>query len=116
MATELSYEYLQPPSEALDCPICRATLLDPVIALDCQHVFCRACLSRALLDSRTCPIDRSPIEQSRISKAPGLVRAMLDELAVSCTACEWQGRREDWEKHVDSHESPDSLEVSYTIV
>jgi hypothetical protein len=91
------FEYLEAPSEALDCPICRSTLQDPVEITSCQHIFCSRCLAK--WNYAACPIDRAKLDQAGVRRASALVRSLLDDARVQCGECDWQGRREDWDSH-----------------
>lgn len=106
----MAYEYIPPAPDSLDCPICKQPLQDPVLPSECMHIFCSGCLTQSLSTSATCPIDRSPVHLSSIRQAPQLIRAMLDDLQVKCTTCEWTGRREDHLLH-----SCNTLEASIPL-
>lgn len=67
----------------------RTPFIKPVMAPTCHHIFCSHCIHRALSLSPTCPIDRSPLVPDELVPAPGVVRQMVDELAVYCT---WRER------------------------
>lgn len=107
----MPFEYTSPTPDSLDCPICRQPLQEPVLPPECMHVFCSTCLARSLSHSPTCPIDRRPIQLSNIRPAPRLIHALLDDLPVDCTDCEWTGRREDYDKHHCSPNPQDESEV-----
>ncbi|GAA5871610.1 hypothetical protein JCM16303_000808 [Sporobolomyces ruberrimus] len=97
------YEYLDPQliSPSLECPICRSPLVDPIMPRACQHLFCAACLHRALDSSPTCPIDRARIRNRKeeLVEAPRVVLELLGELRVSCGRCEVKMKREEWARH-----------------
>ncbi|CAK7262470.1 hypothetical protein SEPCBS57363_000059 [Sporothrix epigloea] len=91
-----SLEYVGPYDENLDCPICRAPLVQPVITT-CFHIFCLECLATSLCQEARCPIDRNLIGLFRTSKgrvpfrpAPHIISNQLDNLLVRCpnTRCE----------------------------
>ncbi|KAH7165543.1 SNF2 family N-terminal domain-containing protein [Dactylonectria macrodidyma] len=53
-----------------DCAICYDTIRAPVIT-ECRHVFCRACISRAIDLQRMCPMCRNPLTvEGLIEPAP----------------------------------------------
>ncbi|KAH6607662.1 hypothetical protein Trco_003975 [Trichoderma cornu-damae] len=53
-----------------DCTICYNTLTNPVIA-NCQHVFCRHCIARAIELQGKCPMCRNPLtEDGLLEPAP----------------------------------------------
>ncbi|BGO91972.1 hypothetical protein NBRC10512v2_004234 [Rhodotorula toruloides] len=98
------FDYTQTVPHALECPICRSPLADPVQTPTCQHLFCRACLARSLALARSCPIDRSPLDSvDDCEPAPRAVRELLDNLTVRCLlrngACGKEMRRDEWDRH-----------------
>ncbi|GAA5844564.1 hypothetical protein JCM5353_001319 [Sporobolomyces roseus] len=97
--SEQLYEYLDPVSPSLECPICRSPLVDPIMPQRCQHLFCRLCLERAMEISQTCPIDREKIKKSDLVGAPRVVLELLGELRVRCNGCEVELTREDYGRH-----------------
>ncbi|KAL8291981.1 hypothetical protein RQP46_001447 [Phenoliferia psychrophenolica] len=78
------YDYVSPVNNSLECAICRQPFVSPSMAPACQHVFCLACISRALDSSLSCPIDRSPLRECDLVDAPRIVKQMVDELEVRC--------------------------------
>ena len=78
----------------------------PVTA-PCGHTFCRQCIHRWLANHNECPVDRSPLERSRLN--PSLVvRNLVLRLAVVCPTCrgaedelqQWEGSLEQWHAHM----------------
>ena len=53
-------------SEQIDkdlyCPICADILQDPVCFPQCEHSFCRECITRSLEIMKECPVDRNYCE------------------------------------------------------
>ncbi|GAA6004295.1 uncharacterized protein JCM10292_001409 [Rhodotorula paludigena] len=95
------FVYLAYPPTLL-CPICVGPLSDPVQTPQCQHLFCRPCLARALESAALCPVDRSPLHHIDSCTAPPRpIRQLLDDLAVQCAhpACRKQLRLEEWPAH-----------------
>ncbi|GAA5896927.1 hypothetical protein JCM5296_002661 [Sporobolomyces johnsonii] len=101
---DASFDYLDPVSPSLECPICRAPMIHPAMPASCQHLFCHPCISRALDLSPTCPIDRAPLTLADLVPAPRVVSDLLDELRVKCSnardGCDHVVRRDDVERHV----------------
>ncbi|BGP32655.1 hypothetical protein JCM10296v2_004436 [Rhodotorula toruloides] len=98
------FDYTQTVPHALECPICRSPLANPVQTPACQHLFCRACLARSLTLARSCPIDRSPLDSvNDCQPAPRAVRELLDDLSVRCMlgsgSCGKEMRRDEWDRH-----------------
>lgn len=53
-----------------DCAICYDTPTNPVIT-NCQHVFCRHCITRAIQLQAKCPMCRNPLkEENLLEPAP----------------------------------------------
>ncbi|GAA6052201.1 hypothetical protein JCM3770_000793 [Rhodotorula araucariae] len=99
---DCDYDYVQPVPAALECPICRGTLDDPVQTPVCEHLYCRACLARALALAPSCPIDRIPLASlDHCKPAPRPVRQLLDDLVVRCARpdCHTECPREHWHAH-----------------
>ncbi|BGP40649.1 hypothetical protein JCM10449v2_004611 [Rhodotorula kratochvilovae] len=99
---EPAYDHVGPVPAALECPICRGTLEDPVQTPTCEHLYCRACLKRALDLAPSCPIDRIPLRSlDHCSPAPRAVRQLLDDLVVRCNkeGCAQEMPRDEWHSH-----------------
>ncbi|KAI9105230.1 hypothetical protein DFS34DRAFT_541 [Phlyctochytrium arcticum] len=102
------YEYLEEVNQNLVCPICFCAFVRPVSS-PCGHTFCQSCISSALSSSptSTCPIDRSPLAISQLSRVVKLVQNLLDELSVYCNyrkgGCTWTGERQGLQTHLDVH-------------
>ncbi|SCV69721.1 BQ2448_1115 [Microbotryum intermedium] len=84
MESENVYDYVGEVNASLECAICRNPFIHPVMSPTCQHIFCHHCITRALLLSSTCPIDRSALLQQQLIDAPRLVHQLVDELTVKC--------------------------------
>ncbi|CAK7224913.1 hypothetical protein SCUCBS95973_005680 [Sporothrix curviconia] len=96
-----SLEYIGTYDENLDCPICRAPLVQPEITT-CFHIFCHKCLVQSLRHENRCPIDRNPIQFFKTSQgrvparpAPHIISNQLDNLQVRCpnTRCDYTAAR-----------------------
>ncbi|CAE7157287.1 rhp18, partial [Symbiodinium pilosum] len=83
-------------SKALRCVICAEVFVKPVSSI-CQHVFCRACIERALQQHARCPTCRSPLNAWEL-QPNHLVQTLLDEVHVRCPrfgdSCGWTGPQE----------------------
>ncbi|GAA5938421.1 hypothetical protein JCM1841_005358 [Sporobolomyces salmonicolor] len=103
-AVDASFDYVDPVSPSLECPICRAPMIHPVMPPSCQHLFCHPCISRALDLSPTCPIDRAPLSLADLVPAPRVVSDLLGELRVKCSnardGCDQVITRDAVERHV----------------
>ncbi|GAA5876036.1 hypothetical protein JCM3774_004484 [Rhodotorula dairenensis] len=58
---DYDYDYVDPVPPPLECPICRCAFVEPVKTPDCDHLFCRRCLTKSLRLALKCPVDRTPI-------------------------------------------------------
>jgi TNF receptor-associated factor 5 len=88
--------------ENLVCPICRCPFIDPVLT-DCDHVFCRACIDDSLSHSKFCPVDRLPLSQDTIARAPKMVFNQLDSLKTKCPCCNNVLARAGLESHLEKY-------------
>ncbi|CZT02635.1 hypothetical protein WAI453_002139 [Rhynchosporium graminicola] len=90
--------------ENLMCPICHCPLVDPVMT-ECDHIFCRSCIEESVTHSRTCPIDRSPLDQDvrELKRAPKIVINQLDGLKAKCPACGMGFARSMLENHLEKY-------------
>ena len=68
----------------LICTICTDVIKDPV-QTNCEHTFCRECISRWLEgDRRTCPEDRESLSSNDLKPASRLTKQLLNKLIVRC--------------------------------
>ncbi|KAB8342930.1 hypothetical protein FH972_022527 [Carpinus fangiana] len=101
-------DYVTPFDRNLVCPICHCPFIQPV-RLDCDHTFCRDCLSRAFTtqtaDTKKCPSCRASSSFGQTQTVPRFIIHMIDELVVKCpkhdVGCASQVRRGDLQVHVD---------------
>lgn len=105
-----SLEYVESYDHNLMCAICHCPFVQPV-RLDCDHVFCRNCISQALVhqeyDARCCPTCRRKTNQISIVPAPKIINRILDELVVRCPShdkgCTGKILRGSVQDHVDHY-------------
>ena len=72
-----------PVGPSLHCCICTNVIKDPVMCHN-EHIFCRACITRHLMNSHTCPTCMQPLTVETLRQAPRGVRNMLAELQIRC--------------------------------
>ena len=72
-----------PVGPSLHCCICTNVIKDPVMCHN-EHIFCRACITRHLVNSHTCPTCMQALTVKRLKQAPRGVRNMLAELQIRC--------------------------------
>ena len=75
------FQYPVGPSQ--HCCICTNVIKDPVMCHN-EHIFCRACITRHLMYSHTCPTCMQPLTVETLRQAPRGVRNMLAELQIRC--------------------------------
>ena len=83
---ETGYEdelFQYPVGPSHHCCICTNVIKDPVMCHN-EHIFCRACITRHLMNSHTCPTCMQPLTVETLRQAPRGVRNMLAELQIRC--------------------------------
>ena len=71
-------------SQNFHCIICTNVLRDPVMCRENQHLFCRACITRHLTNSQTCPTCMQKLRIDTLTEAPRAVTNFLCELKIRC--------------------------------
>ncbi|CAB4037719.1 RING finger 151-like [Paramuricea clavata] len=71
-------------SQTLHCIICTNVIKDPVMCRQNEHIFCRACITRHLINFQTCPTCMEPLTVETLSQAPRGIRNLLAELKIRC--------------------------------
>ena len=66
------------------CIICTSVLKDAVMCPENEHLFCRACITRHLMNFQTCPTCMEPLTVKTLSQASRGVRNLLAELKIRC--------------------------------
>jgi RING-finger-containing E3 ubiquitin ligase len=91
---------------AFECPICFGIPLDPVLTPECEHIFCKSCITQALHHSEHCPTCRAPLTHSQLKpleKGTMLCR-MWSQIPVKCrnsdVGCLWTGSVSEYQGHV----------------
>lgn len=83
-------DYVSDYDRNLMCPICRCPLVDPVVLFDCDHCFCRDCLSQTWTEYHpggprgTCPTCRREAKLGPKTAVSKILTNILDELVVKC--------------------------------
>ncbi|KAH1002211.1 hypothetical protein HUJ04_008322 [Dendroctonus ponderosae] len=70
--------------EELICPICSGVLEDPLQAPECEHVFCKACITQWISRQPTCPVDRQTLTTAQLTQVPRILRNLLSRLNINC--------------------------------
>ena len=76
--------FQQTVSQSFHCIICTGVIKDPVMCPQNEHLFCRACITRHLMYSQSCPTCVEPLTVDTLSQAPRSVRNLLAELRIRC--------------------------------
>ena len=71
-------------SQTLHCIICTNVIKDPVMCRQNEHLFCRACITRHLMNYQTCPTCMEPLTVETLSKTSRTVVKLLSELRIRC--------------------------------
>ena len=70
-------------SETLHCIICTNVIKDPVMCQRNEHLFCRACITRHLMNYHTCPTCMEPLTVETLRQARTVMN-LLSELQIRC--------------------------------
>ena len=65
------------------CELCKGVLKDPVQCHN-EHYFCKACITRHLKNSKTCPVCMENLTEETLSKPPRIVTNILNALIINC--------------------------------
>ena len=68
----------------LHCVICMNVLKEPVMCQNNQHYFCKACITRHLVQSEMCPTCREELNVETLKKPPRILMKFLSNLNIRC--------------------------------
>ena len=92
-------DFVDPPPDSLQCPVCLLPFRDPNLLSCCGHKGCASCIGRIKAAGHPCPICQQPFE-TMLDKLNQ--RKVLD-LRVFCSkkgeGCPWKGELRDLETH-----------------
>ena len=71
-------------SQTLHCIICTNVIKDSVMCPQNEHLFCRACITRHLMNSQTCPTCMQPLTVDTLRQSSRSIRNLLAELKIRC--------------------------------
>lgn len=85
--------------ETIICPICKNILINPVICMQCQNVYCKKCTEDWAKKDNKCP-NRcvNPKYQPSLGK-----NDILNKLKFKCKKCNKSVFYENMKKHIDSN-------------
>ena len=93
-------DFVEPPPDSLQCPVCLLTFRDPNLLSCCGHKGCASCIGRIKAAGHPCPICQQPFD-TMLDKH--FQRKVLD-LRVFCSkmeeGCHWKGELRDLETHL----------------
>ena len=102
-------DFVHPPPDSLQCPVCLLPFRDPNLLSCCGHKGCASCIGRIKAAGHPCPLCQQPFETMLDRQ---FQRKVLD-LPVYCSkkreGCTWKGELRDLETHV--HSRRDSVDV-----
>jgi hypothetical protein len=71
-------------SQSFHCIICTGVIKDAVMCSENEHLFCRACITKHLMNFQKCPTCMEPLTVETLSQAPRGIRNLLAELKIRC--------------------------------
>ena len=96
--------FQHPVGHGFHCGICLNVIKDPVMCNHNEHLFCRACITRHLTNSQTCPSCMEPLTLKTLNEASRTVINLLSELKIRCDfferGCSKYVELGDLDKHV----------------
>lgn len=95
--------FVPPINEELVCPICLGVYDTPTMIIDCQHIYCLACI-QGVVNNR-CPECRVIYHPSSLIRSPRNIINMVNDLKMYCTfkflGCMGIIKLENLGRHVD---------------
>ena len=102
------FEYVNPPPDAMKCPICRSVFWEPHSSSCCKKNFCETCIQH--YSGKPCP---SCKKKSFTTKFCSVISFKVNSLIVYCPhkheGCDWKGQRGKIQDHLNpdpDNESP----------
>lgn len=66
------------------CGICLDVLHEPRMVRNCEHIYCKECLSDWLASTSSCPEDRKPVEWTDVVEPSRFFRNQYERLKIKC--------------------------------
>ena len=76
--------FQHPVGQSFHCGICYNVVKDPAMCRHNEHLFCRACITRRLMDSQKCPSCLEPLTVDTLNQPSRTVMNLLSELKIRC--------------------------------
>ena len=77
-------QFQHPVGQSFHCGICYNVVKDPTMCRHNEHLFCRACITRSLVNSQTCPSCVEPLTVETLTQPSRTVMNLLSELKIRC--------------------------------
>jgi len=99
---EYEWEFVDPPPNEFDCPICRNVLSEPNLTTCCGSHFCEVCIEPIVREGKPCPECNERGFSAFLDKS---IRRKIFEFDVRCPmwrrGCNWNGELANRNKHLD---------------
>ena len=93
-------DFVDPPPDSLQCPVCLLPFRDPTLLSCCGHKGCASCIGRIKAAGHPCPLCQQPFE-TMLDK---LYQRKVLDLRVFCSkkeeGCPWKGELRELETHI----------------
>ena len=85
--------------ETVTCPLCKNILIEPLICMKCQKIYCKKCINNLDLDNKKCPNNCiEPFFENCLG-----ISEILSKLKFKCEKCEKQIEYNDAQNHYKFH-------------
>ena len=93
--TFIEDDYYQMFKDSIECPLCLGILINPVMCMNCQNVYCKKCVDSWSKKDDKCPNRcTNPNYQRSLSK-----NEILSKLKFQCNGCKKEIQYENVENH-----------------
>ena len=93
--TFIEDDYYQIFKDSIECPLCLGILINPVMCMNCQNVYCKKCVDSWSKKDDKCPNRcNNPNYQRSLSK-----NEILSKLKFQCNGCKKEIQYENVENH-----------------
>lgn len=96
------YEFVEEPTDDMNCSVCLSVLRDPHLTSCCGNHFCQSCITRIKEEGNPCPLCQEKDFSTMLNKS---ISRRVKDLTIRCPnkslGCEWAGAIRDVELHLD---------------
>lgn len=71
-------------TKSFKCGICLKVFKDPLMIPNCEHIYCRECITDRLQTHSSCPDDENTISENNLVQPPKLIRELHEKLEIKC--------------------------------